>query len=117
MKTALALLLVVFICGCGGCQTPAPGFIYGKACDAVRAAPGVPPDASFLPIEQARVGLAKNAASVDVPYECRDASGQKVTRWQTVWFKRVARTWTVTKVEPTPVYPPVPAATGAEPAR
>jgi hypothetical protein len=62
-------------------------------------------------LEQARVGLGKNAALVDVPFRSGDAAP---VRWSTVRFKRVARTWVAEEVSDTPVYPPpAPAAAAA----
>ncbi|MBL7114838.1 MAG: hypothetical protein ISS35_03660 [Kiritimatiellae bacterium] len=47
------------------------------------------------------IGIGKNAASVDLSYTYTDVDGQTKTGSRTVWLKRVARTWVVTRVEPT----------------
>jgi hypothetical protein len=96
--------MVLMLAGCDGCQTPSQRFIYRLACDAMLESGDVPADARPLPLDEARIGIGKNAASVDVPYEYA-ADGQKTVAWHTVWFRRVARTWTVSRMNPTPVYP------------
>jgi hypothetical protein len=103
VRILLLLVMAMMMGGCGdGCQAPSRGYIYEQACRAVAAAPGFSEGDEFLPMDQARVGLAKNAGIVDVPFRHRGgASGENVS-WRTVTFKRVARTWTVTEVVETP---------------
>lgn len=101
------MLALALFCGCdgSGCQRPTRSFIYKLATMAVEASEDWPADAKTLPIDEARIGLGKNAASVDVPYVYRDpATGAEKKAWMTVWFRRVARTWTVSRIHPAPEY-------------
>ena len=76
MKSVVCILLTVFLTGCrGGCQHPSQRHIYNVARHAVEADASLPDSAKILPIEEAKIGIAKNAAQVDVAYEYDADSG------------------------------------------
>lgn len=119
MKTACLVAACLVAAGCngsGGWQIPSQRYIYNLACENLHAEKSVPADARPAPMEEAKVGVGKNAASVDLPYTFTDASGRPASGSHTFWIKRVARTWTIERTHPTAVYtdtPPVEA--GAPP--
>lgn len=106
MKAACLLALLMLVAGCkaGGWQIPSERFIYDLACEKLHEEKAVPAGARPAPIEEAKIGLGKSAASVDLPYAYTDAAGRPVRGSQTFWIKRVARTWTVDRSHPTAVY-------------
>ena len=85
-----------------GCtfQIPSNRCIYKLACKALKEVPGIPEDATPAPIDEARVSVGKSAAWVELPYDTVDASGEKIRDAHVIWFKRIARTWTVDRTVP-----------------
>lgn len=65
----------------------------------METAEGMPDKARPAPIKDAVIGIAKNSASVDLPYTFTDAEGAVQAGMHTFWFKRVARTWVVSGMQ------------------
>ncbi|MFC1497298.1 hypothetical protein ACFLS1_02345 [Verrucomicrobiota bacterium] len=104
MKYIAFILMSIAIIGCFGCGWPSERTCYKAACKAVRADTNLPPEAVLYPMDQVEFYMAKNAGSIELPYEYTDDSGNTVTGNYTVHLKRVARTWTVDKCYPAPKY-------------
>jgi len=96
---AAGLVLVALVCGC---TMPSERAVYAVAKDAVRARPEVPNDAAIPRLRDVEIYVMKNAALVEIPCEFVDARGLRVKRRYAVWMRRVARTWTLARCDPTP---------------
>ena len=85
--------------GCG--QIPSGRAIHKLARKAVEAQGDFPDGAHVSSAKDSVMSVGKNAARVDLFVELSDGSRDE----RTVWFKRVARTWTIERI--TPVKPVV----------
>ena len=106
MRYLILTACLTLLAGCTGVQVPSDAFIYERACEVLEETENVPEGAEPAPIEEARVGVGKNAAMVDLPYSYTAEDGARKTAGLTVRFKRVARTWTVIETFPTPFFAP-----------
>lgn len=92
-RTAVGLLALLLLSGCGQHWMPSQRAIYANATAAIHQAPDVPADIRILPIDKCRFYIAKNEARVDIPIEYTSPSGEHLTDAYIVWMKRVARRW------------------------
>jgi len=104
LKSATAVLMAGLIAGCNAFKFPTERALYKAACRALRDDAAIAEDARPGPRSEAKFSIARNAAWIELPYESADAGGRKVTGSHTIWFKRVARTWEVSRAFPTPTY-------------
>jgi len=107
MRTVLCLIaMALLMTGCRGCQHPSNQYIYKRACLALEDVPGLTGKIKPGAMEQARVSVGKNAAWVELPYSAETASGATTNGVRVIWFKRVARTWTVDQSVPRSEFAP-----------
>ena len=76
-----------------GCSLTDKRDIRRVAYAAVKADPNLPAGAKLYPMNKCTVYDAKNAATVEVPFEVAGPGGQTATRSYTVWVKRIAIRW------------------------
>ena len=99
VKILRNLFAVLLVLGLGACAQPSHRELFALAADAVRADERFPENAKVTRRDNSQIYIAKNAGTVQVPYE---VDGKPAS--YTVWLKRVALTWTVDRVDPTPTY-------------
>ena len=92
MKTAICMILVLFLAGCG-MNTPSEKAGYRVACEALQADAAIPDNARPAPIAEAQLHIGKNAGWVVLPYEVPGIAGDHAMGQYTVQLSRVARTW------------------------
>ena len=97
-------LLAVLVLGpvCGGCTAQSKRHMYAVASQAVKADSGFPAGAKLGPVKDAEVHIAKNAASVRLPFEVAGESGAGQTGFYTVWLKRIGIRWEVDRLSSEP---------------
>ena len=78
--------------------------MYRKAAAVVKSDPGLPEGAVLRPRKEAEFFVAKNAASIHVPFEFTNEQGEKETDTYTVWLKRIARRWEIDRYQRSPMY-------------
>ena len=102
MKTGwIAAVIAVGALVCG-CALPSERAVYSIAKEAVLARPEVPDDATIPRMKDVEIYVCKNAALVELACEFVDSRGLRMKRRYAVWSRRVARTWTLDRCEPTP---------------
>jgi len=97
----LALVATTLLMG-GGCRFPSDRAMYRIARKAARENPNFPENAVIDSMSEARIGVGKNAARVDLSYRGPSAAGETTAGTYTVWIKRVARRWGALPPTPTP---------------
>ena len=85
---------------------PSHNFLYKRACRALQEAPELSGKIKPGSIEQTRISVGKSAGWVELPYTATTESGAKTNGVHIVWFKRVARTWTVDRTFPRSEFAP-----------
>ena len=101
MRNAVCLIfMALLMTGCSGCQHPSEKYIYKLACRALEEAPELTGKIEPGDRSQARISVGKSAAWVELPYSAETESGARSRGVHIVWFKRVARTWTVDQTFP-----------------
>ena len=101
MRTALCLIVMaVLMTGCTGCQHPSKTYMYKRACQALKDVPELGGKIKPGKIDQARISVGKNAGWVELPYSAVTEAGVETEGVHIIWFKRVARTWTVDRTLP-----------------
>jgi len=76
--------------------------MYAVASRAVKADAGFPSGAVLAPLKDAEIHVAKNAASVHLPFDVAGDGGVKQTGSYTVWLKRIAIRWEVDRLSSRP---------------
>ena len=95
-RVAAALLVVLAVAAaCCGCTAQSKQHMFAIAGKAVKEDPSFPSDGVLHPIQDAEVYVAKNVASVRIPFDVTGVSRKGV---YTVWLKRVAIRWEVDRV-------------------
>ena len=95
----LFLVMVVAVAGCG--QIPSNEAMYKLAsAELEKWAANQGTTVQPAPFEEVNVSVGKNGGWVELPCTVTTASGKTQQEVKVVWLKRVARTWTVEKIEP-----------------
>ncbi len=103
MKSGPYLIIgVMLLAICGGCKLPSERAVYRRSLEAVQADPDLPSAAVLDPKGKAVIRMAKNAASVELPYEYVGSTGEILSDSYTIWFKRIGRRWAVERYYRTP---------------
>lgn len=95
MKVVVATLFFASVLMMAGCTAPSERELYATARRAVLEDSRLPPGAEPAPREDARVFVAKNAASVYLPCRLEGETGAAFM----VWLKRVGIRWELDRVE------------------
>lgn len=104
VKSALFLVVIILLAGCGGCRSQSERAMYKLACEAVRTDPHLPRNAVLHPMKTAKFYIGKNAACVQLTYEfINESGGRRTAGSYTVWLKNMAHSWQVDRCFPTPV--------------
>jgi len=102
MKVRSIVAITVFAALVSGCTLPSERAVYAVAKEAVLARPEVPDDAKIPRMKDVEIYVCKNAALVELACEFVDSRGLRMKRRYAVWSRRVARTWTLDRCNPTP---------------
>lgn len=102
MRSALLIVIAVFLAGCGGFRPSSERAVYKTAREAVRNHSGLPDDAVLYPRSKTELYVGKSAARVDLPYDFVNESGETITGSYTVWLSYLHHSWQVDQCFPTP---------------
>lgn len=105
MKRSFVVFLLIGLALASGCVLPSERAVYAVAKEAVLARPEVPDDAKIPRLKDVEIYVCKNAALVELACEFVDSRGLRMKRRYAVWSRRVARTWTLDRCDPTPGAP------------